>query len=83
MTSYSAGVGRTGTLIALWILMDKIIEEGKVNIREVVAELRNQRTQMVQTFIQYEYLYRCIKLISEDYSGINIIKNVKAMLGKK
>uniref|UniRef100_A0A336MSX2 protein-tyrosine-phosphatase n=1 Tax=Culicoides sonorensis TaxID=179676 RepID=A0A336MSX2_CULSO len=82
----SAGVGRTGTLIALWILIDMIKKENKVNVLKTVLELRSQRVQMVQTFGQYEYLYQCIELIASEIEPeerkSTVLKNIKAMLGK-
>ena len=45
----SAGVGRTGTFITLDVMLQKIREEGTVNVHEFVRELRKCRCQMVQT----------------------------------
>nr|CAD7409834.1 unnamed protein product [Timema poppensis] len=45
----SAGVGRTGTLIALDILLQHIKENKKIDIFNTVYQLRQQRTNMVQT----------------------------------
>uniref|UniRef100_A0A336L4J4 protein-tyrosine-phosphatase n=1 Tax=Culicoides sonorensis TaxID=179676 RepID=A0A336L4J4_CULSO len=56
----SAGVGRTGTFIALDIIMQKIKEEKRLNIYEIVKQLRMQRVKMVQTPGQYIYLYKCV-----------------------
>lgn len=56
----SAGVGRTGTLIALDVLIQKIKDEKKVNVFEVVKKLRQQRVKMVQTLEQYKFIYKCI-----------------------
>lgn len=57
---HSAGVGRTGTFIALDIIMQKIKEEKRLNIYEIVKQLRMQRVKMVQTPGQYIYLYKCV-----------------------
>lgn len=56
----SAGVGRTGTFIALDILLQSIRNGCKINIFTTVLQLRKQRMNMVQTLSQYEYLYRVV-----------------------
>ncbi|KAL4221015.1 Eukaryotic-type carbonic anhydrase [Mactra antiquata] len=56
----SAGIGRTGTFIALDILTEQGISEQSVNVYECIKDLREQRMSMVQTHEQYEYLHRCI-----------------------
>lgn len=68
----SAGVGRTGTFIALDMAMQRIRVDKKVNIYETVKQLRKQRMKMVQTFSQYLLLYQCVVLLlrrSEDQQG--------------
>lgn len=55
----SAGVGRTGTIIALDIVMQRLKNESKINIYETVKKLRFQRMKMVQTLQQYTFLYHC------------------------
>lgn len=46
----SAGVGRTGTFIAIDILLQRMQEVvGVVNVQEVVCRMRTQRGLMVQT----------------------------------
>ena len=50
----SAGVGRTGTFIVLDTMMQRIEKkEGSLNIFELVADMRNRRTLMVQTAVCY------------------------------
>lgn len=53
----SAGVGRTGTFIALDIMKQRMKQEKKINIFELVKQLRSQRMKMVQTVEQYIFLY--------------------------
>lgn len=86
----SAGVGRTGTFIALDILMQRIKEEKMINIYKVVKELRHQRVKMVQTLVQYRFIYKSVvDLINEKkirkckYKIINnCIKSVNYCLYK-
>jgi len=74
----SAGIGRTGTFCAIHSTLKKVelqlkeeSEEPKVNIAEIVLELRKQRPNMVQTVEQYEFCYLAIndgvkQLIKKD-----------------
>ena len=48
---FSAGIGRTGTMIALDILLDQIHAEGAVDVKQCVTKLNQQRVQMVQTLV--------------------------------
>jgi protein tyrosine phosphatase len=67
----SAGVGRTGTLIAVDNLLQHISENKKVDIFGTVFKLRKQRVNMVQTEGQYTYIYRCIKDAVQDPTIVN------------
>ncbi|XP_031750864.1 receptor-type tyrosine-protein phosphatase alpha-like isoform X6 [Xenopus tropicalis] len=53
----SAGIGRTGTLLALDILLKRARAEGKVNVYECTLQMRRKRLNMVQTQGQYVFLY--------------------------
>lgn len=56
----SAGVGRTGTFIVIDAMMDMIHSEQKVDVFEFVSRIRNQRPQMVQTDVQYTFIYQAL-----------------------
>uniref|UniRef100_A0A3B1JJE0 protein-tyrosine-phosphatase n=1 Tax=Astyanax mexicanus TaxID=7994 RepID=A0A3B1JJE0_ASTMX len=56
----SAGVGRTGTLIALDTLLQQLVKEEAVNIAACVHHMRLNRPLMVQTESQYVFLHQCI-----------------------
>ena len=52
---YSAGVGRTGTFIALDYILDQINAEETVDIKGVVEKMRQKRMFMVQTVVSSNY----------------------------
>jgi protein tyrosine phosphatase len=57
----SAGVGRTGTFIGIDIGMDHLKREGRVNVVNIVKQMREGRTQMVQTADQCQFVQQCLK----------------------
>lgn len=52
----SAGVGRTGTLVALDSLIQQLEEEDQVSIFNTVCDLRHQRNFLVQSLVCRDYL---------------------------
>ncbi|XP_032431079.1 receptor-type tyrosine-protein phosphatase eta isoform X4 [Xiphophorus hellerii] len=56
----SAGVGRTGTIIALDVLLQQLQQEQAVGINSFVYKMRQHRSHMVQTESQYVFLHQCI-----------------------
>ena len=54
----SAGVGRTGTFIAIDTILEQVKREGIVDVSGVITKMRQQRMKMVQTAVSSEeYLY--------------------------
>ncbi|XP_062567904.1 receptor-type tyrosine-protein phosphatase kappa-like [Saccostrea cucullata] len=53
----SAGIGRTGTFIALDVLSRYGEQKGKINVIEFVKSMRKDRMTMVQNADQYAFLY--------------------------
>ena len=49
----SAGVGRTGSYIAIDIALEQANKEGIVDISGIINRLRQQRMKMVQTHVSY------------------------------
>ena len=47
----SAGVGRTGTFIALDTLLDRMRSKTSISVFEVVKDMRRRRVLMVQTLV--------------------------------
>nr|CDS27239.2 protein tyrosine phosphatase n9 [Hymenolepis microstoma] len=56
----SAGIGRTGTFIALDVSTKQLLELGKVNVPLTVARIRSQRSGCVQVSAQYLFVYRAL-----------------------
>eukprot|EP00005_Dracoamoeba_jomungandri_P000529 CAMPEP_0174253518 /NCGR_PEP_ID=MMETSP0439-20130205/2873_1 /TAXON_ID=0 /ORGANISM="Stereomyxa ramosa, Strain Chinc5" /LENGTH=586 /DNA_ID=CAMNT_0015334575 /DNA_START=302 /DNA_END=2062 /DNA_ORIENTATION=- len=59
----SAGLGRTGTLIAAHIALEQLELYGAnhpINLKEIVQKLRQQRNGMVQTTEQYIFLHQLV-----------------------
>ncbi|XP_046341885.2 receptor-type tyrosine-protein phosphatase epsilon-like isoform X2 [Haliotis rufescens] len=56
----SAGIGRTGTYIAVDSLIDQARGEGVVDVFGYVSALRGQRKNMIQTPAQYECVFLCL-----------------------
>nr|CAB3265283.1 receptor-type tyrosine-protein phosphatase alpha-like [Phallusia mammillata] len=56
----SAGVGRTGTYIALDNLLGQLADDRKVDVFELILSLRQRRTEMVQSLDQYVLLHKLV-----------------------
>ncbi|CAL8296546.1 unnamed protein product [Boreogadus saida] len=78
----SAGVGRTGTFIAIDRLIFQIERESVVDVYGTIHDLRMHRTLMVQTEDQYVFLNQCALDIIRSRTGTNvdlIYQNTDAM----
>ncbi|XP_061185070.1 receptor-type tyrosine-protein phosphatase epsilon-like [Saccostrea echinata] len=56
----SAGIGRTGTFIALDVLSRCGEKKGKINVVEYVKAMRKDRMTMIQNADQYAFLYHAL-----------------------
>ncbi|XP_039104337.1 tyrosine-protein phosphatase non-receptor type 11-like [Hyaena hyaena] len=60
----SAGIGRTGTIIVIDILVDVIRRQGldcDIDVPKTIQLLRQQRSGMVQTEAQYKFVYLALQ----------------------
>ncbi|XP_077580854.1 tyrosine-protein phosphatase non-receptor type 11b [Stigmatopora nigra] len=60
----SAGIGRTGTIIVIDILIDIISRHGldcDIDIPKTIQRVRQQRSGMVQTEAQYKFIYMAVQ----------------------
>ena len=82
----SAGVGRTGTFIAMYQMMDQIEDLFSTNsptsendfdktqyidIFKAVLFFRSKRVEMVQSWAQYQYLYNSVADYAKQMKSIN------------
>ncbi|KAG7232443.1 hypothetical protein INR49_008863, partial [Caranx melampygus] len=72
----SAGVGRTGTFIALDRLMQHIREHEFADILGMVSEMRSHRLSMVQTEEQYVFIHQCVLLMWQKKKQQSITSDV-------
>ncbi|XP_072281358.1 receptor-type tyrosine-protein phosphatase H-like isoform X2 [Pyxicephalus adspersus] len=71
----SAGVGRTGTLVALDYIIQQMEKENIIGIYHFVKKMRMNRNLMVQTEEQYIFLNKCMLDLIEEPSEENIYEN--------
>uniref|UniRef100_A0A8C6P1F2 protein-tyrosine-phosphatase n=1 Tax=Nothobranchius furzeri TaxID=105023 RepID=A0A8C6P1F2_NOTFU len=60
----SAGIGRTGTIIVIDILIDIIRRQGldcDIDVPKTIQMVRQQRSGMVQTEAQYKFIYMAVQ----------------------
>ena len=72
----SAGLGRTGTFVALSFSLD-ILRNGKVPvIHKIISSMRDQRHGMVQTEDQYLFVFEAINDYINQRLGNKILKDI-------
>ncbi|MCP9259933.1 Protein-tyrosine phosphatase [Dirofilaria immitis] len=56
----SAGVGRSGTLVAIELCLMQLVAGNELVVADMVAYIRQKRAQSVQTKEQYLYIFRAL-----------------------
>ncbi|XP_051778064.1 receptor-type tyrosine-protein phosphatase epsilon isoform X2 [Erpetoichthys calabaricus] len=56
----SAGVGRTGTFIVIDAMINMMHTEQKIDVFGFISRIRDQRSQLVQTDMQYSFIYQAL-----------------------
>ncbi|XP_070574627.1 receptor-type tyrosine-protein phosphatase beta-like [Ptychodera flava] len=65
----SAGVGRTGTFIALDRLIQHMRDNDYVDIYGIACEMRMHRMYMIQTESQYVFIHQCVADLLHEEGG--------------
>lgn len=71
----SAGVGRTGTFVSMYLLEKEILKQIndkkdiiRINVFNLVRKIKEMRMYMVQTPIQYKFVYLYVRYLLEKYN---------------
>jgi len=70
VTHCSAGIGRTGTFIAVDTTLRRLLAAGNIDLMSTVNHMRQERVGSVQTIAQYRFCYDAI----QQYVAINGIQ---------
>uniref|UniRef100_A0A8W8NZL0 Receptor-type tyrosine-protein phosphatase T n=1 Tax=Magallana gigas TaxID=29159 RepID=A0A8W8NZL0_MAGGI len=80
----SAGIGRTGTYIALDSLYHAGKKSGRVNVAEYVKTMRANRMNMIQTYEQYMTvflaLHEALKAVPDPQATVKFRQRISQML---
>ncbi|GBL87883.1 Tyrosine-protein phosphatase 10D [Araneus ventricosus] len=70
----SAGVGRSGTFIALDHILQKIQKHDYVDIFSIVYEMRKERVWMVQNEQQYICIHQCLMCVLDGNEDLDPLR---------
>ncbi|XP_071180902.1 receptor-type tyrosine-protein phosphatase mu-like [Mytilus edulis] len=71
----SDGCSKSGLFVALKLVLEKMQIDEEIDIFQVVRELQKRRPEFLVDVDQYEYCYRCIRVLLEEES---LYANVKS-----
>jgi len=74
----SAGIGRTGTFVAIHMCLQKYKTLKEYNIKDTVLHLRSQRIGMVQSLEQYLFLHNVLLELVEERDKISLVASEKS-----
>ncbi|XP_051837867.1 tyrosine-protein phosphatase non-receptor type 20 isoform X2 [Antechinus flavipes] len=71
----SAGIGRTGVLLCVDVVLRALEKDFQFNIKNIVTQMREQRFGMIQTKEQYHFCYEIVvyvlrKILTSSFNSI-------------
>ena len=72
MVHCSAGVGRTGTFIAIDVMLQKMAAKENLNVPEFVCRMRAQRAFMIQTSVRLLHTHTHTQYYMHIYSPVEV-----------
>lgn len=73
----SAGIGRTGTYIAIDVLSEAGKKHNKINIVEYVRKMRRNRMNMVQTYVNMRIIQKKTLYILNGILELKLVLKIK------
>lgn len=73
----SAGIGRTGTYIAIDVLSEAGKKHNKINIAEYVRKMRRNRMNMVQTYVNMRIIQKKTLYILNGILELKLVLKIK------
>lgn len=73
----SAGIGRTGTYIAIDVLSEAGKKHNKINIAEYVRKMRRNRMNMVQTYVNMRIIQKKTLYILNGILELKVVLKMK------
>lgn len=73
----SAGIGRTGTYIAIDVLSEAGKKHNKISIAEYVRKMRRNRMNMVQTYVNMRIIQKKTLYILNGILELKLVLKIK------
>ncbi|XP_052059403.1 receptor-type tyrosine-protein phosphatase mu-like isoform X2 [Mytilus californianus] len=70
------GCSKSGLFVALRLVLEKMQIDEETDIFQVVREIQIRRPEFLVDFDQYEYCYKCVRLLLEGDSSDSLYANV-------
>jgi len=76
----SAGLGRSGTIVAIDICLRRVMDVGSIDVHATVLRMREQRPDVVDSVDQYTYIYDCLVDYINSVQGTEVKDTVSSQV---